>query len=222
MISPIQMYALPATRFVVALLLAASTANVCAQEAQKNAAMDWAVEHRAEVFDAIMAVPTHDTVDADTVSFSIRSPGFEDKFEFSITIVKTESGDVSGNVTIPEREPITVQLARLRERGVLSLEECIKQVRVIRRPLSPSIASRISARLANQCVPIAPAQVNIVLDRRRFEVASASWSDFRMTIVDDPHAKGSALRLLMGIKQVLADARVDTSTLNFDPQTFYR
>jgi hypothetical protein len=44
----------------------------------------------------------------------------------------------------------------------------------------------------------------------------------RMTIVDDPHAKGAALRLLNGIKQVLVDARVDISALNFNPQSFYQ
>jgi len=198
MISTINIYA-TATKFIVAFCLAASAVSVRAQDAPKKAAMDWAVEHRAEVVDAIMGVPTHDTVDADTGSFSVRSPGFEDKFEFSITVVKTESGGVSGTVALPEREPITVQLARLRERGALSLAECIKQVRVIRRPLSPNIARRIAARLANQYVPIAPVQTNIVLDRRRFEVAGAAWSDLRLTIVDDPHAKegsveGSGLR----------------------------
>src|SRR5258706_2842072 len=84
-------------RFVVALLLAISAANVHAQAAQKKAAMDWAVEHRAEVFDALMGLATRDTVDADTVSFSLRSPGFEDKVEFSITVVKTNKGGVSGD-----------------------------------------------------------------------------------------------------------------------------
>ena len=183
--------------------------------------MDWAVEHRAEAFDAMMGIPTHETVDADTESFSVRSPGFEDAFEFNITIVKTADG-VSGTVTIPEREPITVQLARLRQRGGLSLVECIKQLRVIRRPLSPSIARRIAARLANECVPIAPVQTNLVLDRRRFEIAGAAWSDSRMTLIDDPHAKGAALRLLRSIKQVCVDAGIDIAALNFDPHVFYR
>jgi hypothetical protein len=183
--------------------------------------MDWAVEQRAAVFDALMGIPTRDTVDTNTVSFAIRSPGFEDTFEFGITIVQT-GAKVRGTVTIPEREPITVQLARLREHGAVSLDECIKQVRVIRRPLPQIIARRIAGRLASLCVPIVPAQKDIVLDRRRFEVASAAWSDMRMTIVDDPHAKGVALRLLSSIRQALVDAGIDISALNFDPQGFYQ
>lgn len=210
-----------AIRIVSALLFAANAATARAEDAQQKAAMDWAVEHRAEAFDALMGISTHETIDADTECFSVRSPGFEDAFEFSITIVKTADG-ASGMVTLPDREPITVQLARLRQRGALSLEECIKQIRVIRRPLSPTIARRIAARLANECVPMAPVQTKIVLDSRRFELASAAWSDSRMTIVDDPHAKGAALRLLGVIKQVCVDAGIDISALNFDPRVFYR
>lgn len=201
----------------------ASFANLHAEgqpKTNRESAMDWAVAQRAEAFDRLMPrASSYDVVPGGT-AVSLRSPGFEDAFEFEITVLSSPGNEVRGLVVVTVDEPLTVQLARLRDAGCVSLDECLSRVRVQRRTLDAGIATFIRDRLARVCVPISSLQKGLH-HKRQFEITVAGWGELRLTVTGDEHARGPAREVLGAIDHILKDAKVSTGALDFDPRPYY-
>ena len=113
---------------------------------------------------------------------TIRQEGFEDHFEFLLRIDALQSGGARAVLTIPDREPLSVQLARCRLNApAISLPEALSRVRLRKVALPDTVAKRLLQRLLATTIPARP-QTGIFLHRPMFEVTILAWSELRVIV----------------------------------------
>ena len=190
------------------------------KDAAREAAIDWATDKRAEIFDLIMPLATRNEVRSPVCRVTtLRSPGSVDSFEFFIRIVeRCDELPVTGEVHVPRDEPLTVQLAKLRIRheAAATDAELINQMQVTRRELSTAEASKILKILRN--ISVSPvASDELLVDRRRFELSSASWTLAHLEFLDIEHRPGWK-RLPEAVRSILSIVGIREGELHFDPR----
>jgi hypothetical protein len=191
-----------------------------AQTVTEEQSMRWATERRAELYDRLMPRASAIGVYPGDYKVSLRSAGFEDRFELAISIA-SDSGKVSGELVMPTNEPLTIQLARLRQSGCKSLEDCIGSIKLTRKKLPLAAVKAILQRLKRTTSTLFPPQVGLHNDQREYELAIVGWSELLMTIADDSHSNAAYNEVHRAIGAILLTAGVKRKTLTFDPARYY-
>lgn len=184
----------------------------------RNDAIDWASDQRSMAFDTLMPAASREEVrDPVCRSTTLRSPGAIDAFEFEIRIVEACNDDrFTGEVIVAQGEPLVVQLAKLRiARPTASAADVIDELRTSRKALSESAAREIMRLL--HTVEISPvASDELLIDRRRFELTSVSWTYVRLEFLDIEHRRGWR-RLPKTAQSILKVAGIKEEALRWDP-----
>jgi hypothetical protein len=211
-------------RFGTAAVAIAALISVAAHGAEpkspKERAMDWAVNERAAVFDALMPSVRPSALGPADMAISLRSAGFEDTFEFSITLSASRDGTVTGELLLPEKEPLSIQLARLRLRGCKSGHDCIQRIKMRRVRLEGPLARRLMDQFMGLSIPARP-QAGLQNAFRGYELTSAGWSELHATFAasdseDDPFRMVTAT-----VHHVLSEVGLTESNLRFDFHSYY-
>jgi hypothetical protein len=187
----------------------------------RDAAMSWAIEHRQEVFDRLMPRVVSFSSDRPDIAFSVRAAGFEDHFEFLLTIERRDGHPPEAALIIPHEEPLTVQLARLRAGGARSIDDILPRIHLDRRQLSPSAARRLYNDLIAARFPLRP-QTGLFIHRQRLEVTAIGWSELRFDFFDDGDKSSSFGALLGAVWSALHAVGVDHAGLAFDPASYHQ
>lgn len=199
-------------------LLAFPTAGQ-ADGVSKESAMSWAIEHRQQVFDQLMPRAPEFGADLAEITISIRSNGFEDHYEFALTIEQRDGRPLTATVAIPSGEPLVVQLARARQAGA-SLESAISSVKIDRRAVPAGVAKELFAGLMAATVPLRP-QSGLMLHRQRLEITVIGSSDLTLEIFDDGDRRSPYSNLIGRIYRALSSVDINQRTLRFDPKKYY-
>ena len=186
----------------------------------RERAMDWAVEQRAAVFDALMPPARASELGPGDVAISLRSAGFEDTFEFRITLLARRDGTIAGELLLPEKEPFTIQLARLRLRGCRSGRDCIRRIKTRHVPLENSVARRLMGQIMGVSIPARP-QTGLQNAFRGYELMSAGWSELRITFAANDNNDDPFHLVIVSVHDVLSDVGLTESALRFDFHTYY-
>jgi len=175
----------------------------------------WAIAHRAEAYDELLPRPQRFQLALGDSALSLRSAGFDDRFEFSVTVIARTDGSVEGEVLIPSAEPLVVQLTRLRAKGCQSLAQCIDGVHIERRKLEPAVGHSIVSAIETLCVPFGSQQKGLHNDQRDYDLAAMGWSELLLNISDDPHATGPLKEAIDVIKRCMKLAGLEEGRLAF-------
>jgi len=197
--------------------------NSCAlgsphSDRMRDEAVDWATNHRPSVFDRLMPAAEREDVRHPVCRITtLRSPGAVDRYEFALRIEEhCDDGHVTGEFIVPRGAPLTVQLAILRiQNPTISRDESVGQLSIDRRALPSDTASKILRILQdNELSPVASDE--LVVDRRRFEMTSASWTFVRVEFLDIEHRRGWK-RLPAAVRSILAMVGTAEKALEYDP-----
>jgi hypothetical protein len=186
----------------------------------REAAMSWAIEHREEAFDRLMPRIAEFGSNRPEIALSVRAGGFEDHFEFLLTIEQREGHAPEATLVIPHEEPLTIQLARLRADKSLALDDILPRIRLDRRRLPPTAARLLFNRLISLQVPLRP-QTGFFLHRQHLEVTAIGWNELRFDCFDDGDKSSSIGRLFSAVWSALHSVRLDRSALAFDPAAYH-
>ncbi len=205
--------------FVVLLALFA-TARAHATAA--GDAMTWAVEHQQEAFEQVMPAAARYGPNKPETTLTVRSEGFEDRFDFLLQITHRENAAPTATVVLPEGAPLVVQLARARLLGAPTLEVALKTIRLKNIALPPTVAKRLFYALMKTCVPLRP-QTGVFIHREIYELSVVGWSDFRLIISDDRDRTRSPFGdVFREVKEAIEKVDVTAQTLKFDAQLYYK
>jgi hypothetical protein len=187
-----------------------------------QAAMKWALDNRREAFDRLLPAASEENRDSGTqTAISIRQEGFEDRFEFALRIDALQSGATRAVLTIPDREPLSVQLARIRlDAPTITLTEALSHVHLRRVTLPNAVAKRLLQGFLATTIPARP-QTGIFLHRPTFEVTILAWSELRVIVTDDGDQRSRFRSLLTAIRHALSAAQLSDGQLRFDPRVYY-
>ena len=183
-------------------------------------AMSWAIAHREEAFDRLMPHVAKFSGNGPEVAFSVRAAGFEDHFEFLLTLERHEGQVPTATLIIPDKEPLVVQLARLRVDKSLSFDTILQRIRITRRQLPPTAARRLYDRLVSVQLPLRP-QTGFFLHRQHLEVTAVGWNELKFDFYDDGDTSSSYGRLLSSVWSALHAVGVDRTALAFDPAPYH-
>jgi hypothetical protein len=182
--------------------------------------MSWAIAHREEVFDRLMPRVTRYATNAPEISFSIRAAGFEDHFEYLLTVDRREGKEPEASLVMPNKEPLVVQVARLRADKSLSLDDIVQRVQLSRRRLPATAARHLYDRLVAIQIPIRP-QTGFFLHRQHLEVSAVGWNEVKFDFFDDGNTSSPFGRLLRAVWSALRAEGVDQTALAFDPARYH-
>jgi hypothetical protein len=203
----------------LAFLLAIALSPILAANERDDGIL-WAIKNREEAFNRLMPRVARFSSNQSETAFSVRAAGFEDHFEFLLTIEQHRGRVPEAILVIPDKEPLVVQLARMRADKSLSLDDMLPKVRITRRQLPPQAARRLYDRLVSVQLPLRP-QTGFFLHRQHLEVTAVGWNELQFDFFDDGNKSSPFGRILIAVWSALRDVGVDRSELAFDPAAYH-
>ncbi len=196
-------------------------------QAERDAAARWAVEHRQDVFDAV--IPSAMSADVRMPICrvtTLRASGTIDRFEYGLRLVEpcpviSDRGVITkaaptGEFLVADGTPITDQLARLRlQTPALTPESAVARIRVRRIELTAGEAKRLLAHLSESLVSLLP-PTDISLDAPTYELQSTTGITHRHVELT-PAGTGPGERRIMKLAaRVAASQGFDEKRLRYD------